>query len=99
MTIRTTVEATPVTVWWCGSCEKYVMDEDATTSPLYECGSCGYVYNRDNSANGAHQCPQCFKFGAKMFDTSCPEGCEEELDEREAYEIGGSLYVPMEDIG
>lgn len=93
----TTVEATWVSVFRCESCERTYENEEVTEAgPLYECGNCGTVFNRANSANENHQCPDCNKFGSRMGDEdwSCPEGCEELPEEIEALEYGGQVYIP-----
>lgn len=56
----------------CDDCEAIAEEEGPA---LYECGDCGEVFNRNNSANDNHQCPQCNKFGSKKADASCME-CE-----------------------
>jgi uncharacterized Zn finger protein (UPF0148 family) len=72
-----------ISAWKCTSCEWF--EEEEPDSPLYECGSCGERYNRDNSADGgSHRCPSCNKFGAKVADHACPE-CDEEVEEVTAY--------------
>ncbi len=59
----------------CESCGLSMWEEAGPA--LYECGSCGEVFNRDNSADGdSARCPQCNKFAAKIADESCPQ-CEE----------------------
>jgi len=72
-----------ISAWKCTSCEWF--EEEEPESPLYECGSCGERYDRDNSADGgSHRCPSCNKFGAKVADHACPE-CYEEVEEVTAY--------------
>lgn len=45
---------------------------------LYECGECGTVFDRENSADGNSQkCPDCNKLAAKLTAHGCPD-CQEE---------------------
>jgi predicted RNA-binding Zn-ribbon protein involved in translation (DUF1610 family) len=61
-------------VWFCQSCEEVI--EDPVT--LYECGECGTIFSRENSADGnSHKCPDCNRFAAKLTAHGCPD-CEEE---------------------
>jgi hypothetical protein len=87
------VEAIVIPLFFCGGCDK-TYEEDAVTDagPLYECGGCGTIFTRSTSANDNHQCPECNKFGAKMADVSCPEGCEDELEERTGLQYEGTVY-------
>lgn len=65
----------------CGDCER-IFTSDDSDSPLYECGSCGDTYSRNDSADGgSNRCPSCNKFGAKVSDVSCPDGCTSEPEE------------------
>ena len=71
-------------VYQCDSCEHVFYDYDSY-SPLYECGECGTVFNRDNSFDGSgHNCPDCGKFGSRIDDVSCPE-CGEQCSELESW--------------
>lgn len=91
-------DAKETVAYWCDECERHHTQEEVTDSgPLYECGNCGTVFTRANSANDNHQCPDCNKFGSKLADFSCPEGNEDELDEQVAYEIEGTLYVQVQE--
>lgn len=63
--------------WWCADCEEFTGDEP--DGPLYECGDCGTVFNRDNSYDGdSNRCPDCRKFSAKIADFACPNCGEAE---------------------
>lgn len=78
----TTTERETEFVWKCQECEHY----DSDVGPaLYECSSCGEVFNRDNSADGNHKCPSCGKFGAKRAPESCVECEQGEVEQVEAY--------------
>lgn len=91
------MEATAISVWRCNDCDT-IHDSEAVESagPLYECGDCGTTFTRDNSADGmSNRCSDCNKFAGKLTDVSCPEGCESELEELEAFEIEGAIYVPL----
>jgi DNA-directed RNA polymerase subunit RPC12/RpoP len=86
--------------WWCEHCEKFYDDEEVEENgPIYECGSCGNQFPK--SETGTHQCPQCQKFGSKLYDQSCPEGCTDELESVEVLidtENGGAIFVPIEKV-
>ena len=58
----------------CLSCD--AISEEGSGEPLYECGSCGTIFNRNQSTYGNHQCPDCNKFASKLASDSCSE-CEE----------------------
>lgn len=61
----------------CDDCGAVVSEDDGSEcGPLYECPECGTRFNRDNSANDNHQCPECNKFSSRVADHCCPE-CEE----------------------
>ena len=87
-------------MWWCEHCEKFYDDEQVEENgPIYECGSCGNVFLR--SENESHQCPSCNKFGSKLYDQSCPEGCTDELESVEVLkdtEHHGVIFVPLEKV-
>ena len=73
----------PVSAYYCSGCETL---SEEVAGPLYECGSCGTIFNRENSADGSsHRCPDCGKFGAKQADESCAECNEGEIEEVTAY--------------
>lgn len=91
-TITLTYTATIHKGFRCVDDEDHVYTSEDDLGPaLYECGECGTIFNRDNSANNNHQCPQCNKFGSKLDAHSCPE-CEgaevEEVDVIECSECG-----------
>lgn len=82
----------------CESCDEILEEGSAIEVPLYECGSCGTIFNRDNSADGdSHRCPDCNKFGSKVSDTSCSECQEGEVIEIEYVENDGELEEIEED--
>lgn len=85
-----------IDAYGCTECGKVWMPEDDIHEPLYECGSCGDVYRRCDTENGYHRCPQCNKFGGKLADVSCPEGCTSEMEGAEAYSIAGAIFVPYD---
>lgn len=66
----------------CLNCEEVMDDSNVEEdNPLYECGSCGTVFSRFDSADGdSHRCPDCGKFGSKLGDIACPECGEGELE-------------------
>lgn len=79
----------------CESCDRiHEVAECQDAGPLYECGECGTIFNRANSANDNHQCPDCNKFATKLTEVSCPEECSEELEEVEVIVYEGTIYVP-----
>lgn len=55
---------------FCPECEAEIVE----LTKLYECGSCGEVFGRDDSADGdSNRCPQCNKFAALSEQVQCPE--------------------------
>jgi DNA-directed RNA polymerase subunit RPC12/RpoP len=75
-----------ITLFTCPDCGDLDPDNDEPIEgPLYECGSCGTRFTRDNSADGvSHRCPDCNKFGSKVGDGEvCPQCETEELDNRD----------------
>ena len=72
-----------VQVYKCMECEE--ISEDAGDQ-LYECGNCGIMFIRGNSADGAsHRCPDCNKFSSKVADRSCVDCEEGEVEEITGY--------------
>lgn len=63
----------------CPSCDAtFEIDE---LGPVYECGDCGEVFGKEDSADGcSHRCPTCQKFASKSDQLACPE-CNEANDE------------------
>jgi hypothetical protein len=75
-----------IDVWYCSDYEDHIWTiEDDIEEPLYECADCGEFSRRDTE-NGDHRCPQCNKFGAKLDDYSCPEGCIEAMESGVGYQ-------------
>lgn len=74
-----------LTAYLCTECGE--LSEDAGPA-LYECSSCGEVFNKDNSKNGRNQCPSCDKMGARKKDytglscVSCEAGEVQEVAAR-----------------
>jgi hypothetical protein len=95
-TITITLEAQTETRYRCAECD-HVSEEHA--GPLYECGGCGKVFNRQSSNNDNHQCPDCYKMAAKIAEESCGECDEGEATEEEVAicPVCDEL-VPLEDI-
>jgi peptide subunit release factor 1 (eRF1) len=62
----------------CEGCDELVSVEDAEEAgPLYECGSCGTTFNKENSQDGdSNRCPDCGLFSGKIADHCCPD-CED----------------------
>ena len=60
-------EATPG--WLCQECGE--ISEGTAEAPLYECGGCEKIFNRNQTDNGDHRCPDCNKFGSKLADDCC----------------------------
>ncbi|NWJ46427.1 MAG: hypothetical protein HXX08_11160 [Chloroflexi bacterium] len=93
-------DATQDTRYKCQDCDG-LFEESEVQTPLYECGNCGEVFNRDNSNTGSnHQCPNCYRMASKQDDISCPDCtggaveevtiyicdvCSEEFEEEEEY--------------
>ena len=72
--------------WVCGECNAAIPhdDYDPDDNTLYECGSCGTVFTRANSADGmSHRCPQCNKMSGKLSENGCPECGEAEVETKE----------------
>lgn len=62
--------------YWCPSCKQVVEEPDKK----YECGNCGTIFTRNNSADGcSHRCPDCNKFGSTVAENGCPD-CDDETD-------------------
>lgn len=57
---------------YCLECDALIEEGDEGPA-LYECGSCGMLFNCDDSGSGGRQCPGCHKFASKVADESCPE--------------------------
>ena len=75
-----------VAAYVCEECDK-IIPVDQTGPALYECGNCGAVFNRDNSADGdSHRCPDCGKFSGKIEDESCDECTGGAISEADAWE-------------
>jgi DNA-directed RNA polymerase subunit RPC12/RpoP len=92
------VDALLVEMYRCEECNNLYDEEQALEGgPLYECGECGMTFSRANSANDNHQCPDCHKFGSKVADVSCPDGCDVELAAEDALEYEGTIYVVREE--
>jgi transposase len=66
----------------CQGCEK-IFDESESGGRLYECNECGN-FRQDETDNQNHQCPNCHKFGHKVSEHTCPDGCSDEVEEIEA---------------
>lgn len=84
--------------WQCEECQELTDEPDP--SPLYECGDCGAVFSRDDSADGcSNRCPECNKFGCRVGDNSCPECGSGPMREVTAYECPecGEVYGARED--
>ena len=95
------MEMTLVKGWGCESCEFTIQDpaDNDDISPLYECGNCGTTFNRANSANDNHQCPNCNKFGAKVAEYCCPDCESVELEEIDILVCGGcDEVVRVDDV-
>lgn len=57
------------------------LSEEANPAALYECGNCGTVFNRDNSADqDSNKCPDCNKFSSKLAEECC-DSCEQGIVE------------------
>ena len=84
--------------WGCENCDFVVQDpaDNDEITPLYEC-ECGTVFNRANSANENHQCPDCNKFAKKLADHACPECGDCELVEMELLVCGDCNEVVKAD--
>jgi hypothetical protein len=81
-------------VWQCPEEKEHIWTEDDDVhEPLYECADCGVFSRRDT---GDHRCPECNKFGAKVEDYSCPEGCDEPMNSILAYKHEGTYYISIE---
>lgn len=77
------------TAWLCPGCDE-VIEEPVT---LYECGECGTIFSRENSADGnSHKCPDCQKFAGKLTTHGCSD-CDEECEEVKAIEVDGEWVV------
>lgn len=64
------LEEGQVQAWLCDDCG--AVEDEFNASPLYECGNCGTIFNRENSADGdSARCPDCNKFSAKIADECC----------------------------
>ena len=73
------------TAYRCDSCDE-IWDE-TLGEPLYECGECGTIFSRSNSADGgSHRCPQCNRFAGKLADDGCIECETGEVEEVQALE-------------
>lgn len=74
-----------VSVYVCQECGEE--SDDFLEEPLYECGSCGTVFTRSNSADGdSHRCPDCGKMSSRISQHSegvC-EQCEQGVVEEES---------------
>lgn len=56
----------------CSTCE-WAAEDDADCEMKYECGSCGTEFLRSESSDGdSNRCPDCNKFGAKLY-LACPD--------------------------
>ena len=74
--------------WHCDECDAY---SEETGGNLYECGECGEMFTRANSANDNHQCPTCSRFGSKSGEqgcVECGEGAVEQLPAAECLDCG-----------
>lgn len=82
-----------ITGYVCTACG-HATDDPAGS--LYECGNCGEQFNSDSSHNGRHMCPNCYKFGAKIADHSCPECNGGEAEEAQIAECNtcGEFFQP-----
>jgi hypothetical protein len=65
----------------CNGCQKVFEDGDEL-EPVYECGSCGEEFTRDESSDGdSNRCPSCNKFAAKSDDKAkCPD-CGDDVED------------------
>jgi len=80
-----------VIAYRCDDCEAVLEDHGGS---LYECGSCGTIFNQETSADGAsHRCPDCNKMSAKIEDYSCAECNEARAEEVQAVWIDEELVV------
>jgi DNA-directed RNA polymerase subunit RPC12/RpoP len=77
------VKLETVTGYKCEACD--MIKTDRLEVKLYRCKECDELFNQDNSNNGKHQCPECYKFGAKEDDYSCVECEKGPLEEMEAF--------------
>ena len=67
----------------CLSCDVITLEDGNEPIKLYECGNCGTIFSRENSADGdSHRCPDCLKFASVLrADGGCPECQESELED------------------
>jgi hypothetical protein len=80
----------------CPSCDATF--EPSELLPCYECGDCGTVFTKDDSADGcSHTCPDCHKFAAKSEQMACPE-CSDttEEDQYENVQVWASNGAEMD---
>lgn len=86
----------PIEAVRCLTCD-HIADADDATSPLYECGSCGEMF--DNMVKSdSHRCPSCNKFGSRVADRACPECGEGEVEDIQAWEYGGEYFEAKEGV-
>ena len=63
----------PEDAYQCISCD---VIRDDFTECLYNCGSCGCTFTKDQSEDGeSNRCPECNKFSSKEADYACAD-CE-----------------------
>ena len=80
---------------YCSCCDTVVADDEVSDTPRYECGECGEVCSRDESADGdSNRCPDCHKFaGLSDGDAAYCGDCENELDRRIVQGFPGEVPV------
>lgn len=72
--------------------------EELDLEPIYECGGCGEIFSRSNSADGdSHKCPGCNKFSTKVTDEGCAN-CGEELEGQDTYIYKDESYSDLDDL-
>ena len=86
--MTTTKRATTPTLatghyWHCDECDAY---SEETGGNLYECGECGEMFTRANSANDNHQCQSCSRFGSRTGEQGCVECGEAPVEQVPASE-------------
>lgn len=71
-------EQKPEKKFYCEDCEEYFDAFDA--EPMYECQECSEVFTRSGSKDGmGHSCPECGRWGSKLYDHVCTT-CEAEAE-------------------
>lgn len=61
--------------WHCPSCDAAGIEETSWPK-MYECGTCGEVFE---SEDGGNRCPECNRFASKIADHVCTD-CHEPVE-------------------